>query len=217
MRKILFAGMAIVLASVLSSCGGNLVFSTGTFIAQTFSDIRADGDVSFDPVTSTFTVSHASSTGNVIFGINDAAPGSNSVEFRAFLDFPLDGSNSGDAVPAGATIVSADIEVFVGRVDFATTVPTLLDLITYDPVTGPVAGDFTNPTPLAFRSLDFLATDAGNLVRIDVTSLMREAQRLGLRNFQLRFLLDLVPGAAGLVTISDSESSTAPLLTVEYF
>lgn len=216
MKKFLLLGMAAVLAAILAGCGGGSVASTNIF-GQTLSQQRSDGDVSFDPASSTFTIALATSTGNVIFGINDAVPDPNSVEFRAFLDFPLDGSNGGDAIPLSATIVSADIEVFVSRVDFATTVPTLLDLVTYDPVTGPVAADYTNPTPLAFRTLDFLSTDAGNFVRIDVTTLMQEAQRRGLRNFQVRFLLDFVPGAAGLVTLADAGTGTAPLLTVEYF
>jgi hypothetical protein len=216
MKKFLLLGMAAVLAAILGGCGGGSVASTNIF-GQTLSQQRSDGDVSFDPVSSTFTIALATSTGNVIFGINDAVPDANSVEFRAFLDFPLDGSNGGDAIPLSATIASADIEVFVSRVDFASTVPTLLDLITYDPVAGPTSADYLNPTPLAFRSLDFFGTDAGNFVRIDVTSLMVEAQRLGLRNFQVRFLLDFVPGAAGLVTLADAGTGTAPLLTVEYF
>lgn len=215
MKKLVVLGLAVVLAAALAGCGGGDHVST-TFLAQTLSDARADGDVSFDPLTSTFTTARASSTGNVIFGINDAVPGPNSVEFRAFLDFPLDGSNGGGSVPLSAIIVSADIEVFVSRVDFAATVPTLLDLITFDPVAGPVAADYTNPTPLAFRSLDIFSTDAGNFVRIDVTTLMQEAQRRGLRNFQVRWLLDFVPGAAGLVTLADAGSSTAPQLTVEF-
>lgn len=46
---------------------------------------------------------------------------------------------------------------------------------------------------------------------------MREAQRLGLTDFQLRFLLDLAADF-GLVGIEDlpAVSLTAPLLTVVY-
>jgi hypothetical protein len=213
MKKPLLLGLMLILAIAVAGCHGD--DSPGTFIAQSFSDQDADGDVSFNPATSTYTSTTASSTGTVIYGINDPVPGVNSVEYRGFLDFPLNGAVGGDVLPLSATIVSADIELFISRVDFATTVPTLLDLVTYNPVTGPLAADYTNPSPLAFRSLDIFSSDAGNFVRIDVTPLMREAQTLGLRNFQLRFLLDFIPGAAGLVTISDS-GTNAPLLTVEY-
>ena len=102
MKKFLLLGMAAVLAAILAGCGGGSVASTNLF-GQTLSQQRSDGDVSFDPVSSTFTIALATSTGNVIFGINDAVPDPNSVEFRAFLDFPLDGSNGGDAIPLSAT------------------------------------------------------------------------------------------------------------------
>ena len=45
---------------------------------------------------------------------------------------------------------------------------------------------------------------------------MVEAQRLGLRNLQLRFLLDFVLGATGLVVLDDGVAGRAPLLTVEF-
>ena len=126
-------------------------------------------------------------------------------------------------VPAGARIRSATIEVFVNEVSFAFTVPALIDLVVY-PISGLRAVDFDSP-PLtypdgsfAFRTLEFLSSDQGNYVLIDVTPLMVEAQRRGLPDFQLRFLLDFVPRAEGLVGIEDLPGAviTAPLLTVEY-
>jgi hypothetical protein len=133
---------------------------------------------------------------NVQYGID-----SGGTEFRAFLDFPLDGFTGGGVVPIGATIVSADIEVYVNNVSFSSSVPTLLDLVPF-PVTGLTSGDF-NSAPLLTRSLFNIRTlDINNFVRIDVTSLMVEAQRLGLRDLQLRFL----PGFAatsGLVQLDD--------------
>ena len=51
---------------------------------------------------------------------------------------------------------------------------------------------------------------------IDVTPLMAEAQRLGLRDFQVRLLLDF-SAFSGLVEIDDSIAATVPLLTVEFF
>ena len=58
--------------------------------------------------------------------------------------------------------------------------------------------------------------DVDNIpVLIDVTSLMVEAQRLGLRDLQLRFIIEdfLAPG---VVQLDDGVQARAPLLTVEY-
>ncbi len=215
MRKLLYLGVAAILALALSGCGD----SRTIYIAQIFSDQAADGDIAFDPVLNTYTVTPGPD--DVFFGIDEA--NLNLPEYRAFLDFPLNGAAGGDVVPANARIRSATIEVFISNVSFASSVPTLIDLVVY-PVGGLRPEDFDSD-PLTFlngrpasRSLDFFSSDQGNYVLIDVTPLMVEAQRRGLPDFQLRFLLDFVPGANGLVGIEDlpQVTMTAPLLTVEY-
>jgi hypothetical protein len=64
-------------------------------------------------------------------------------------------------------------------------------------------------------------SDLGKYVPIDVTDLMRQAQRLGLADFQVRIMQDLGPPIDGLFKIDDSTGSNrpslAPLLTVSYF
>jgi len=97
-----------------------------------------------------------------------------------------------------------------------TVVPTLLDLVQY-PISGLRPQDFDSP-PLMFRELDFFGSDLGDFVLIDVTPLMRETQRLGLSDFQVRFLLDFSVSNIGFVGIEDRPNIilTAPLLTVEY-
>jgi hypothetical protein len=208
MRKLLRLGIMAVVMLSLTACGD----SRTVFVAQIFSDQPADGDIAFDPVLQTFTITNGPP--RLFFGIDDLDP--NFPEYRAFLDFPLDGSTGQDVVPSGAVIVSAILEVFIDEVSFAAVVPTLLDLVQY-PITGLRAQDFDSP-PLATRSLDFLASDEGNFVAIDVTPLMREAQRLGLADFQVRFLLDFVPNPIGFVGIEDrpTVALTAPLLIVEF-
>lgn len=219
MKRSFFDSGVVVLSFVLAlaGCGGGGGGGgTNTVIAQTLSDVRADGDIGFNappPIGGTFSFSQASVAGSVLVGIDGASP--NLPEFRAFLDFPLDGSNGGDALPLGALIASADIEVFVKRVSFAATVPVLVDLV---PFAIPfVAADFDSPplTPTSFRNVNFFSTDQDNFVHIDVTTLMREAQRQGLRNFQVRFLID-TSATAGLIEIADAGTARAPLLTVEY-
>lgn len=157
---------------------------SGTFTARILSDQPIDGDIAFDTVTSIFTVTKGSST--ILFGIDSA--NSHNPEYRAFLDFPLDGSTGDDIVPLDAIIVSASLTVFVDFVDFAATVPVLLDLVQYPVDTGLTFTDYDS-VPLAFRSFDIFDNDAGNDVAIEVTSLMTEAQSRGLADFQLRFLL----------------------------
>jgi len=205
MRKIGILGLVGVLALVLAGCGGG--DGHRTVVIQTVSDQPADGDIGFT-APATFLISQANATGNVQYGISGAT------EFRAFLDFPLDGSNGGGVVPLSAVIVSADIEVFVDNVSFSSSVPTLLDLVPFS-IGGLISADF-NSAPLLTRTpFDIRTLDINNFVRIDVTSLMVEAQRLGLRDLQLRFLLDF-PAVAGLVMLDDGVLGRAPILTVEF-
>lgn len=212
MKKFLRIGIVAVVMLSIAACGGGGGDSRPIFVAQMLSDQPTDGDIAFDPVLRTFTVSSGPDT--LFFGIDDLNP--NLPEFRAFLDFPLDGSTGEDIVPADAVIVSATLEVFINEVSFATSFPAWLDLVQY-PVSGLRPQDFDSP-PLVSRPLDFFRADQGNFVSIDVTHLMREAQRLRLSDFQVRFLLDRAVSDIGFIGIEDRPSITltAPLLTVEY-
>lgn len=151
----------------------------GNFVVKLLSDQSTDGDIAFDPVLGTFTIAQGPET--LLFGIDSLDE--NESEYRAFLDFPL------DDIPLNATIHSATLTVFVNFVDFAATVPVLLDLVRYS-VAGLIPADYDVP-PLAFRAFNIFHTDVSQDVEIDVTPLMAEAQRLGLADLQLRFLLGL--------------------------
>ncbi len=216
MKRLLYLGITVILALSLYGCGS--ADSRDVFVAQIFSDQLADGDIAFDPVMDLYSVTNGPNT--IFFGIDDED--SHLPEYRAFLDFPLDGSNNGDVVPLNADIVSATLEVFVDEVSFAFTVPALLDLVQFS-IFGLTPADFDS-FPLQFPdgtdatlNFDFFSSDQGNFVLIDVTPMMRETQRLGLSDFQVRFLLDFVTDV-GLVGIEDRPNITitAPLLTVEY-
>ncbi len=209
MRKIGILGLVGFLAVILAGCGGG-GDDRSTFIAQTLSIQSVDGDIGLTPPPGgTFLISQANATNDVQFGVD-----SDGTEYRALLDFPLDGSNEGDAIPLDAFIVSADIDVFVNSVSFAARVPTLLELVTY-PVSGLTPADFDSPPLLGRPPFDLFPGDVNNFVRIDVTSLMAEAQRLGLRHLQLRLLLDF-SAASGLAVLDDGVIDRAPLLTVAY-
>ena len=210
MRKLFCLFILAILTPAFAGCGGS-TDARPVFTAEILSDHPADGDIAFDLVLQTFTITQGPEA--LFFGIDELDPFI--PEYRAFLTFPLDGSTGHDAVPSSATIVSATLEVFINEVSFALIVPTLLDLVVY-PISRLRAEDFDSP-PLLTQALDLFASDQGNFVSIDVTFLMREAQRLGLAGFQVRFLLDLAAdfGFVGIENLP-AVSITAPLLIVEY-
>ena len=212
MRKIGILAIVGVLALVLAGCGGEDSSGPTTVFIQTLSAQGTDGDIGFTPLPppGSYLITQANITQNVLFGIDSFG-----TEYRAFLDFPLDGSNGGGVVPLNAVIISADIEVFVNDITLSSTVPTLLDLVPF-PFTGLTPADFDSPPLLTRGAFNLFQSDVNNFVRIDVTSLMVEAQRRGSPSLQLRFLLDFVPGAAGLVNLDDGPASSAPLLTVQF-
>jgi hypothetical protein len=217
-RKILvtvkfFASAAILtlgIVSIIASGGGS--DPQPVIVADIFSDQPTDGDIVFDPVLESFTITNGPET--LFFGIDNLDP--NLPEYRAFLDFPLDGSTAEEVIPINARIVSATMKVFINEVSFAPIAPTLLDLVSY-PITGLRVEDFDS-SPLLSQSLEFFASDLGTIVLIDVTPLMREAQRLGLPHFQVRLVLDFVTdvGFVGIEDLPFAPSSTAPRLIVSY-
>lgn len=156
----------------------------GTFVVSILSDQPTDGDIAFDPVLGSFTINQGVDT--LLFGVDSANP--NRPEFRAFLDFPLDGSTGEPAIPLDASIISANLTFFVNFVDFAATVPVLLDLVEYSVIAGLTPSDYSS-LPLAGRAFNIFDFDAGLDVSTDVTSLMAVAQARALTDFQVRFLL----------------------------
>jgi hypothetical protein len=210
MRKRWILGVVGVLALSLAACGGgddvppvtgpglvglddtsdttaplltvtySLPATPGTVTVRILSDLASDGDIAFDPVLASYFVMRGPST--VLLGIDSLD--ANLPEYRAFLTFPLDGATGQPIVPGDAIILSANVQVFVNFLDFASAVPTFLDMVQYPSAIGgqgglgsiDAAGDF-NQLPLAFGpAFDFLVGDVGNYVAVPVTSLMQAAQ-----------------------------------------
>jgi hypothetical protein len=202
----------------LTGCGGGND-DPQTFTTQILSDSGYDGDIEqTGPDSATVTQGMSPTVQNVLAGIDPVA----GTEFRAFLDFPLTGSGG---VPGDATIDSAFLEVFIDDLQPTNAVvPVRVELVTFQPPTLlPTDFDRTLQPPLAAVRLSpqLAAADVGTYVPIDVTSLMVEAQRRGLPDFQVRIMEDLGPPITGLFAIDDSTGSNraarAPLLTVTYF
>jgi len=214
MRRLLYLGVASILVLALSGCGGGDRHRQTVFVAQILSDQPTDGDIELDPVLQTFTITNGPDF--LLFGINGLDPAFDP-EFRAFLDFPLNGSTGEDVVPANAEILSATITVFVDDILFGSSVPILIDLVQY-PLSGLRPSDYDSP-PLGnvVGKTFFTTTYIGSDFTFDVTPLMQEAQRRVFSDFQVRLLLDF-SGAIGLVRIEDlpNVAISAPLLTVEY-
>lgn len=205
----------------LSGCGGGGGVNNGpdSFTTHILSDSRYDGDIEqVSPNVYTVTQGMSSSVQSVLAGIDPVG----GTEFRAFLDFPLGGPGG---VPGNANIDSAFLEIYVDSLDpVSGRLPLRLDLVAFQPPTM-IDTDFSRSVQPALASItitpDISGRDVGTYVPIDVTPLMREAQRRGLVDFQVRILEDLGPAIPVLMVIDDStgpnRGSRAPLLTVTYF
>jgi hypothetical protein len=233
MRKRWIVGSFGAVALFLAGCGGGdsvTVYGNPPVLTVTYttpssptpvtvkilSDLASNGDIAFDPVQSSYTVTQGPSS--IWFGFDSA--NQNVPEYRAFLTFPLDGITGQPVVPPDALIDSADVQVFVDFLDFVSTLPTYLDLVLYPPAYGGFNGlgsldpsaDFNQPYLATRPVFDFLASDAGNFVRIEVTSLMQAALLdPPLPDFQLRFSTAIVaPGLVGLNNIGTSVQQFSP-------
>lgn len=203
----------------LSACGGGDTTAPEKVVAQILTDPAYDGDIEQTSSTSfTVTQGMSSSVQNVFAGIDPVA----GTEFRAFLDFPLGGPGG---VPGNAVIDSAFLEVYVDSLDPVNgRLPIRVDLVAFQPP-NLIATDFDREQQPALASViltpDISISDVGTFVPIDVTSLMVEAQRRGLIDFQVRIMEDLGPAIPVLMSIDDStgpdRSKRAPLLTVTYY
>jgi hypothetical protein len=186
---------------------------------QILSDSGFDGDIQqTSPSTFTVTQGMTSTVQSVFAGIDPATL----TEFRAFLDFPLGGAGG---VPGNATIESAFLDIYINSFQPSTaTLPILIELVSFQPPTL-IETDFDRglQPPLAYVRVTppFTQADVGTNVSIDVTSLMVQAQQMGLIDFQVRIMEDLGPAIPGLIEINDTtganRASYAPQLTVTYF
>jgi hypothetical protein len=217
-----FAIFIACAAVSLAGCGGGdggVAPPPPAITTQILSDSGFDGDIEQTSST-TFVVTQGMSPSvqSVFAGITPGVL----TEFRAFLDFPLSGAGG---VPGNAIIDSAFLDIYINSFQPMTgSLPLLIELVSFQPPTL-LETDFdrTLQPPLAFTRVSppFTQADVGTNVSIDVTTLMVQAQQLGLVDFQVRIMEDLGPAIPGLIEINDTtgvdRSMHAPLLTVTYF
>ncbi len=222
MKRTILAAAIVFINLALTGCGGGGGNSAPPpIVTQIISDPTFDGDIERDPLTGLFTVTQGmtSSVQSVFAGIN---PGTQ-VESRTFLDFPLTGAGG---VPGNAVILSATLDIVVISISpqpLTGTIPIRIDLVSVQaPTLVDTDFDRTLQPALATTTITppISQADFGDHVSIDVISLMREAQRLGLADFQVRILEDLGAVSPGLIEITDTtgvnRGALAPLLQVTY-
>jgi hypothetical protein len=215
MKKLLVAALMMCTILALYGCGDGGGGSTPTVIStQILSRPAYDGDIKFAP-PNVFTVTQGNIP-SVLAGI-DPVTGS---EFRAFLHFPLTGAGG---VPGSAIIESATLDIFIDSISIlpaASSIPIRIELVSFTPPTL-LASDYDRIIQPALAIATIIPpisrADVLRHVTVDVTSLMVEAQRRGLANFQIRILEDDGFVFPGLIEIDDTTINRAPLLTVTYF
>ncbi len=233
MKKLCSLGLATFLALALVGCGeedwdDHYDHHDHDVVAPTVLDILSystlDGDIMKNLTTGVIgSPTSAANTGGVFAGIEVNQSGVPISEYRGFLIFPL------GRLPANASIQYASISVFLKNVSFGTTstasIPFLLDSIDTILFPPPIESSDFSAAFRTSRSVSFFGTDTGAFVEINVTSLLADALRGRLPDFEVRFLFDEArflndtTTARGRIEIDDSSTSTsrAPLLHVEYF
>ena len=225
MKRTFLAAIMVLVSLPLTGCGGGSSSAPPppppTIVTQILSDPAFDGDIAHDlSAASTFTVTQGN-TQSVFAGIDFV----NGVEYRAFLDFPLSGNGG---VPGDAIIESAILDIFINSILLQTatdTIPIRIDLVSFpQPM---IETDFSRTSQPALATMTIAPpisqADLSQHISIDVTSLMMEAQHLGLPDFQVRILEDnsIVGAPLGLIEINDTTGAfrgdLAPLLQVSYF
>ena len=221
MKRTFLAIIMVFISLALMSCGHDHNNASPTFVTQILSDPTFDGDIlQTSPTSFTVTQGMTQSVQSVFAGRDTTS----SDEYRAFLDFPLTGVNG---VPGNAIIISATLDIVINNVFLQVptdTIPIRIELVSFPGLTL-VQDDFSRTLlpAIAFTTIEppISLADAGNHVFVDVTSLMVQAQNLGLLDFQVRILEDLGASFPGLIEINDitgsSRAALAPLLQVEYF
>ncbi|TGU74387.1 hypothetical protein E4633_02670 [Geomonas terrae] len=195
-RKILWLVLAAVLVA-LAGCGGG---SDRPVLETTIeSDLNVDGDI-FEPLNGDPRTVTQGAT--VLTGVTSTG------EYRGFLSFPL------NTIPLDAYIHSATLTFTL--VPPTDNIPLEMELVSFQPSSGLLPSYYEEGLTIYASSLYTLpAPNAFNQVSFNVTSLMREAQRRGFDDLQLRVLENRDFAVQGLVELSES-NLTPPKLVVVY-
>lgn len=209
---------AVFMILLMAGCGSESI-GPPVFSSSILSNPVYDGDIQKLPVTGVYSVAQGN-TQSVYAGVHPTS----GAEYRAFLDFPLTGFGG---VPANALITSAFLDIVINSITpqpLVGTLPIRIDLVAFQPPLL-VGSDFDRTLQPALATLTvsppISQSDFGRHVTIDVTSLLIEAQRMRLSDFQVRILEDSGFTVPGIIEINDTtgsnRSALAPLLQVTYY
>ena len=202
MKRIFVALIMMLTLLGVNGCGGG---DDRVSTSVTIDSSTVNGDIVFNANTGVFTITENDLS---LFAGEDPTA---LREFRAFLDFPLQRVRN-------TNIQSAILDIVINSVTVVppgTSIPILMELVPYPPVVGgldDVHFDRVASSPVAIRT-SISSADVNLSVRINVTPLVLEAQRLG-TDFQIRISQDGGP-APGLIEIDNDLDF--PLLEVTFF
>jgi hypothetical protein len=211
MKFKLFIPLLLVMLTLSGCGGGEVVVTVAPVQVDIPSSLALDGYIVENPVTLALTP--VPSPPSVFAGI-DYITGA---EYRAFLGFPL------SYIPLNALIDRATLDIVVRDIRPRTnSIPLRIELVSFDAPLLPNDFDRIFFQPAVFVSVEILPTAVNQPVKIDITTLMLEAQRLrrsspqNYQNFQVRILLDFGLVTESLIEIDDT-SPSEPLLKVDYY
>lgn len=224
MKRRIAVVMMLLMILALTGCGSDssttvIVTPPTVFTTQILSDPAIDGDIGVDTANNySINQGMTPTVQSVYAGIDPRTL----TEYRAFLHFPLSGTGG---VPPNATIESASLDIFIYNILPTTgAIPIRIDLVEFQPP-ALIVSDFDTIIQPALSSIStsIFQSDYNKNVVIDVTALMREAQRLGLKDFQIRIMEPLGLVTPGRIEIDDTTTTVAdretfaPLLEVTYY
>ncbi|QWV93006.1 hypothetical protein KP004_17830 [Geomonas oryzisoli] len=206
-RRILWLVLAAVLVA-LAGCGGGE--DRPLFREVIPSDVALDGEI-----VDVGGVLNPPTFADTVTGIYAGVDPDTGDIYRSFLHFPL------TTIPGDALISSATLSFVVKSVDPLTpldTIPISVELVSFGP---PLEAAYFDLPPIVVTSITppISINDATHRIDIPVTSLMVEAQRQGLANFQVRLRQenDYTTTVPGLMQIDEASVANEPRLTVFYF
>ncbi len=209
MRRAIFLGVALVLASTLAGCGGGEARLVSVDILSSGGDY--DGDITYDSVLRTYSVFTTASSPNTILAGDDPAVAG--VERRGFITFPLSSIPS-DAEIQGATVL---IPIIRSQAIFpATSITLLIDMVTFPRLntllTQPDMAAYYDATPILLGPSLTVSSGFTGDKSFDATDALIEARARSYTTLQIR-----VTGSSGEVTIDDLDpGGLTPLLRVDY-
>ena len=217
MTRILYTLLILATFLVNAGCSHS---SSPSITTSILSDSSVDGDIE-QLATNSYVITQGMSISSGVQSVFAGVDPDTTNETRAFLDFPLGGS---DGVPVDAIIDSATLELYIDSLNTnSIMVPIRIELVSFDQSTL-IATDYDRviQPPLAYITIQppISSDDVGTSITLDVTSLVEEAQARSLPDFQVRILEDFGTSVAGIIEIDDStgidRKSFGPLLTVTY-